>query len=46
MEQKYTEACEEVLQEIQHKISNNGENRVIAFSKYLSEPLLCEKVGN
>lgn len=41
MEKKYTEACKEVLQEIQHAMTKNGEN----FLKYQSEPLLCEKAG-
>ena len=46
MEKKYTEACKEVLQEIQHAMTKNGENKESAFVKYQSEPLLCEKVAS
>ena len=45
MEKKYDEACAEVLQEIQHAMINDGENKT-AFLKYQSQPLLCEKVWN
>ena len=46
MEKKYTEARDEVLQDIQHAMTNNinGENKATAFLKYQSAPLLCEKV--
>ena len=44
MEKKYDEACAEVLQEIQHTMITNGENKATAFLKYQSQPLLCEKV--
>ena len=46
MEMKYTEACKEVLQEIQHAMTKNGENKESAFLKYQSEPLLCEKASS
>ena len=46
MEKKYTEACKEVLQEIQHAVTKNGENTESTFLKYQLEPLLCEKAGS
>ena len=43
MEKKYTDACQEVFQEIQHAMTKNGENRATALLTYPSQSLLCDK---
>ena len=42
MQKKYTNACQEVLQEIQHAMTKNG---ATVLSTYQSQPLLCDKVS-